>query len=196
MNFERTIRIAGSDADGRAVSMARSNIGRVWDLAQGRTPQRGIRPAAAAGIAVSLDSAGIGHAAGSGGTTGFAGPPWIPELRTAAMKDARPAFAADAGSASLGGGVAADDRVAWTVSGGEPGFIVTNPPYGKRLGDPAEAERIYGEMNVLRRNFPGWKLAVITDHPGFESFFGRKADSCREISNGAVPSYFFQYEGK
>jgi putative N6-adenine-specific DNA methylase len=169
MNFERIIRIAGSDADGRAVSMARSNFGRVWDLAQGRTPKRGIQPAA--------------------GVAGL-------DVKAVAMKDARPAFAADAGRASSGGGVAADDRTAEAVSGEESGFIVTNPPYGKRLGDPVEAERIYGEMNVLKKNFPGWKLAVITDHPGFESFFGRKADSCREISNGAVPSYFFRYEGK
>jgi putative N6-adenine-specific DNA methylase len=81
------------------------------------------------------------------------------------------------------------------VEGSEPcGFIVTNPPYGKRLGDPQISQRVYREMNALSRNFPGWKLAVITDNPGFESFFGRKADSCREISNGPIPSYFYQYE--
>jgi len=79
-------------------------------------------------------------------------------------------------------------------AGGEDGFIVTNPPYGKRLGDQAASEQIYGEMAALARNFPQWKLAVITDHPGYESFFGKKADSCREISNGPIPSYFFQYE--
>jgi putative N6-adenine-specific DNA methylase len=184
INFERTIRIAGSDADSRAVSIARSNIERVWDLARGRRPRGGIR----AGIAASLNPADSGRAAGD--TAGFAG--W-PGLKTAAMKDARPAFTADAGRLASGAGAPAD---APAVSGGESGFIVTNPPYGKRLGDPAEAERIYGEMAVLRKNFPGWKLAVITDHPGFESFFGRKADSCREISNGAVASYFFRYEGK
>jgi putative N6-adenine-specific DNA methylase len=78
---------------------------------------------------------------------------------------------------------------------GEPaGFIVTNPPYGKRLGDQATSEKTYAEMAALRESFPGWKLALITDHSGFESFFGRKADSCREISNGAIPSYFFQYD--
>ncbi|MCL2759026.1 MAG: class I SAM-dependent RNA methyltransferase [Treponema sp.] len=75
----------------------------------------------------------------------------------------------------------------------DPGFIVTNPPYGKRLGDQSLAEQIYSEMNGLGERFPGWKLALITDHSGFESFFGKKADSCREISNGAIPSYFFQY---
>jgi len=74
------------------------------------------------------------------------------------------------------------------------GFIITNPPYGQRLGDAESAERNYTEMKCLARNFPGWKLAVITDHPGFESFFGRKADSCREITNGAIRSYLYQYE--
>ncbi|MDR0601592.1 MAG: class I SAM-dependent RNA methyltransferase, partial [Treponema sp.] len=74
------------------------------------------------------------------------------------------------------------------------GFIVTNPPYGRRLGNAEEAEKTYGEMADLRRRFSGWKLAVITDHPEFESFFGAKAASCREITNGAFPAWFFQYE--
>jgi putative N6-adenine-specific DNA methylase len=79
-------------------------------------------------------------------------------------------------------------------TGGEGGFIITNPPYGKRLGDPESSERIYGEMGKLAGNFPGWKLALITDNEGFESFFGRKADSCKEITNGAIRSYLYQYE--
>ena len=74
------------------------------------------------------------------------------------------------------------------------GFLVTNPPYGQRLGDTETAEKNYAEMACLARNFPGWKLVLITDHPGFESFFGRKADSCREITNGAIRSYLYQYE--
>ena len=78
--------------------------------------------------------------------------------------------------------------------GGEAGFIITNPPYGHRLGDEESAEKNYSEMGILARNFPGWKLAVITDHSGFESFFGQKADSCREITNGAIRSYLYQYE--
>jgi len=78
----------------------------------------------------------------------------------------------------------------------DAGFLVTNPPYGKRLGDPSIAEQTYQEMSGLGQRFPGWKLAVITDSGGFESFYGKKADSCREISNGAVPFYFYQYELK
>ena len=76
----------------------------------------------------------------------------------------------------------------------EPGFIITNPPYGRRLSDTEAAEKTYAQMRTLSSRFPGWKLAVITDHSGFESFFGKKADSCREITNGAIHSYLYQYE--
>ena len=100
-------------------------------------------------------------------------------FRALAMEDARP------GLEGIPGG---DD------SSKPAGFILTNPPYGRRLGDRDSAEKTYAEMEKLARNFPGWKLGVITEHSGFESFFGRKADSCREISNGAIRSYFYQYE--
>jgi putative N6-adenine-specific DNA methylase len=153
VNFERTIRIAGSDADGRSASIARSNAERAYDIAKGQTPQRGVRQT------VRL--------------------PYMPDIKVLPMQKAE--IAADAAPEAAGLVPA--------------GFIVTNPPYGKRLGDPAESERIYEEMGGLVQHFPGWKLAVISDHPGFESFFGRKADSCKEITNGAIPSYFFQYEG-
>jgi len=76
----------------------------------------------------------------------------------------------------------------------DAGFILTNPPYGKRLGDQSAAEQIYKDMAGFSTGFSGWKLAVITDHSGFESFYGKKADSCREISNGAIPSFFYEYD--
>ena len=81
----------------------------------------------------------------------------------------------------------------------DKGYIITNPPYGKRLGSPEESEQIYRDMGShadgsLADRFPGWKLVLITDHPGFESFYGKKADSCREITNGAIQSYMYQYD--
>jgi putative N6-adenine-specific DNA methylase len=75
---------------------------------------------------------------------------------------------------------------------GEAGYIITNPPYGLRLGEPG-AEAVYRDMAALYRNFPGWKMFCITNHEGFESLFGRKAASCKEMTNGAIRSYFYQY---
>jgi len=142
IDFSRLVRIAGSDEDTRSVSIAASNAARLRDIAEGRTPQRGIREA---------DK-----------TTGI-------ELKKLTIDEASSPFS-------------------------DVGFLVTNPPYGKRLGDQAAAEQTYKKMGDLNRRFPGWKLAVITDNSGFESFYGKKADSCREISNGAIPSYFYQYD--
>jgi putative N6-adenine-specific DNA methylase len=76
----------------------------------------------------------------------------------------------------------------------DTGYIITNPPYGKRLGDTAAAEAGYAGMAVLGEHFPGWKLALICDHSGFESHFGKKADSCREIKSGAAGAYLYEYE--
>jgi putative N6-adenine-specific DNA methylase len=76
----------------------------------------------------------------------------------------------------------------------EAGFIISNPPYGVRLGEAGAAEEIYRDMALWCRNFPGWKLACISDHSGFESYFGRKAASCKEMTNGAIRSYFYQYD--
>jgi putative N6-adenine-specific DNA methylase len=140
-DFDRLVRIAGSDASARAVDSARANLERALN------PLRGRREA-----------------------------PSLPLFSALPMEEARPVWE--------------------TVPGAEDGagFIITNPPYGKRLGDPESAERIYGEMGKLAGHFPGWKLVLITDHPGFESFFGRKAGSCREITNGAIRSYLYQYD--
>ena len=158
IDFSRLVRIAGSDEDTRSVSIAASNVARLRDIAEGKTPQRGIRPSdSKLGIDIQV----------------------LPMSKTGARHQI-------SDDANQNGARHHFDQ--------PEGYLVTNPPYGKRLGDQAMAEQIYKEMGGLEQRFPGWKLAIITDHSGFETFFGKKADSCREISNGAIPSYFFQYE--
>jgi putative N6-adenine-specific DNA methylase len=87
-----------------------------------------------------------------------------------------------------------EEATALSVGASVPGFIVTNPPYGRRRGESAEADERYGSMAGLCKTFPGWKLALICDHPGFESCFGRKADNCRELKSGAIDTWLYQYE--
>jgi putative N6-adenine-specific DNA methylase len=44
----------------------------------------------------------------------------------------------------------------------EPGLVVVNPPYGRRLGDPRRVERSYRDLGrVLRARFPRWRAAVL-----------------------------------
>jgi putative N6-adenine-specific DNA methylase len=75
------------------------------------------------------------------------------------------------------------------------GFIITNPPYGKRMGDLATAQENYKNMSVLKTNFPSWKIVVISDNTDFETFYGSKADVKKEIISGGV-LYIYEFQHK
>ncbi len=77
---------------------------------------------------------------------------------------------------------------------GEYGQIVTNPPYGERLLEKEGAEalyRLFGE--VYQRVPPKWRVLVITSHPEFERFFGRKAEKKRKLYNGMIKCDLYQF---
>jgi putative N6-adenine-specific DNA methylase len=43
-----------------------------------------------------------------------------------------------------------------------PGWIVTNPPYGLRTGDPSSLERLYAAFGkVLRERAPRWRVLLL-----------------------------------
>lgn len=44
----------------------------------------------------------------------------------------------------------------------EPGWVVTNPPYGIRVSANKDLRNLYAQFgNVLRRSCPGWKVAIL-----------------------------------
>jgi putative N6-adenine-specific DNA methylase len=192
IDYTRLVNIRGSDADEKAVNLARANLRRALQLAK--------MPNAA--------DTGAGAVSGAGKIVGV-------EFSCISMQDAAPLGATQAGATLIGASAAsalvaparaepaaaapvrdaAANEAAGSASlGGAPGFIITNPPYGNRIGEVAEAEARYAEMAALSKNFPGWKLALITDHQGFESHFGKKADSCRGLKSGAADAWLYQYE--
>lgn len=76
---------------------------------------------------------------------------------------------------------------------GRRGTIVTNPPYGERLGTLREAEALYREIGEHFRSLSPWQVYVITSHPAFEKFYGKRADKVRKLYNGMLPCYLYQY---
>lgn len=78
---------------------------------------------------------------------------------------------------------------------GEYGCLVTNPPYGRRWGDPADAEQLYRELGQAVAGCPTWSVFALTAHPGFERHFGRRADKKRKLYNGRIECHFYQYLG-
>ena len=78
-------------------------------------------------------------------------------------------------------------------SDGRRGTIVTNPPYGERLGTREEAEALYKEIGKTFRGLAPWQVYVITSHPNFERFYGKRADKIRKLYNGMLPCYLYQF---
>ena len=76
---------------------------------------------------------------------------------------------------------------------GRRGTIVTNPPYGERLGSAREVEKLYKEIGEHFRSLSPWQVYVITSHPSFEKLYGRKADKVRKLYNGMIPCYLYQF---
>ena len=81
------------------------------------------------------------------------------------------------------------------------GRVVTNPPYGERILERKEAEKLYAAFGRAWRKVPkGWSLYLLSSHTEFERTFGRNADKKRKLYNGMLKCDLFQYfergEGK
>lgn len=76
------------------------------------------------------------------------------------------------------------------------GFIITNPPYGKRLEASDEIPLIYKELGQAYKNLDEWSMYLVTAYEQAEKYIGRKADKNRKIYNGMIKTYFYQYYGK
>ena len=71
--------------------------------------------------------------------------------------------------------------------------IVTNPPYGERLGELREVEELYRKIGRHFRSLEPWQAYIITSHKGFEALYGRRADKVRKLYNGMLPCYLYQF---
>jgi len=74
----------------------------------------------------------------------------------------------------------------------ETGVAIINPPYGERLGQIKEAERLYAELGQLF-NPTKWNVYVITPDEFFEIAYKKKARAKRKLFNGMIKTDFYQY---
>ncbi|MBQ8975048.1 MAG: class I SAM-dependent RNA methyltransferase [Oscillospiraceae bacterium] len=73
------------------------------------------------------------------------------------------------------------------------GIIISNPPYGERVMEHAEAERIYTGFGKAVDKLDGWKMYILSSHTEFERAFGRKAVKKRKLYNGMIKCDLFMY---
>ncbi len=73
------------------------------------------------------------------------------------------------------------------------GVIVCNPPYGERMLEQREAQRLYRALGKHLRYADGWQKFILSSEPEFEYYFGKPADKKRKLYNGRLQCNVFQY---
>lgn len=75
------------------------------------------------------------------------------------------------------------------------GCIITNPPYGERIGDKAAMNKIYAAFKNAMKELPTWSFYVLTADENFENEICRKADKKRKLYNGRIKVDYYQFYG-
>ncbi len=68
------------------------------------------------------------------------------------------------------------------------GLVVTNPPYGVRVGDRDSLRDLYARLgSVLRDRFAGWDLAIVSADRRLEAQLRLQLHEVLSFSNGGIP---------
>jgi putative N6-adenine-specific DNA methylase len=78
---------------------------------------------------------------------------------------------------------------------GDYGCLITNPPYGERLGEQREAEQALRELGSVTKWLPTWSVFVLSPSQQLEHLLGRRADKKRKLFNGRIECQLAQYLG-
>jgi putative N6-adenine-specific DNA methylase len=75
------------------------------------------------------------------------------------------------------------------------GCVISNPPYGERLGTQSNVRQLYRDMGRLFAPLDTWSIYILTAHADFERDYGRRADRRRKLYNARIPCTYYQFNG-
>lgn len=71
---------------------------------------------------------------------------------------------------------------------GAAGWVVTNPPYGVRVGDTDRVRDLWAQLgHVLRARARGWRVALMSPDPALERQLGLGLRVVAQTTNGGIP---------
>ena len=74
------------------------------------------------------------------------------------------------------------------------GLLVTNPPYGERLGETQQLMFLYRHLgDLLKQQFSGWNAVIFTSNPELCKVMGLRAEKQYKLYNGAMESRLYIY---
>lgn len=75
------------------------------------------------------------------------------------------------------------------------GKVITNPPYGERIGDVKELEEVYYQLGEnMKNNFKGSSLYLITSNKELLKKIRLKPSFKQDLHNGKLESKFISYD--
>jgi putative N6-adenine-specific DNA methylase len=70
----------------------------------------------------------------------------------------------------------------------ERGWMVTNPPYGVRVGEVDQVRNLWARLGqVLRERAAGWRVALLSPDAALERQLGIPLREVARASNGGIP---------
>jgi putative N6-adenine-specific DNA methylase len=78
---------------------------------------------------------------------------------------------------------------------GPPGLLITNPPYGERIGEGGQKgmKSFFHSLGGSLKKWEGWRLAILAGNPAFESAFGLRPNKRTDLWNGPIECELLQY---
>jgi len=74
------------------------------------------------------------------------------------------------------------------------GLVISNPPYGERLGEIESLKLLYAHLGErLRNEFQGWRAGVFTGNPELGKQMGLRAEKKYKLFNGTIPSELLMF---
>jgi putative N6-adenine-specific DNA methylase len=76
-----------------------------------------------------------------------------------------------------------------------PGLVITNPPYGERIGEEAQMDALYKTIgDALKTNFQGYEAFVFTGNLEAAKAIGLKVSRRIPLFNGPIDCRLLKYE--
>lgn len=74
----------------------------------------------------------------------------------------------------------------------EPGWVITNPPYGVRVSGGKDLRDLYAQFgNILRAGFSGWRMAVLCSEERLVAQMRLPFEQSLPLINGGLPVRLF-----
>ena len=80
-----------------------------------------------------------------------------------------------------------------TVPQKDWGIMITNPPYGERLGDEKYMQSLCVEIGQMLKNYSSWNRYVLSGYKNLEKYAKIKAEKTRRFYNGNIECNLYNF---